>query len=211
VGPLKGGEGQYIVLPEGTREGNLTFDQVKFDIAESELRADKAKAKAKLEAEAGLAKAKTLKDKTLKELFPAPPDSVAGSDTLPRAEETGLFARRGNLVEGLGTAKELAKVAFTLTKEQPLAGPFEVGPGFVFVKLKERKEAEPGEFAKKKDELMSEAAAARAEGVLAEWTMKQCVEAKAAKRIAVNRDILRYDDSTTGAVAYEPCTPPFRF
>jgi peptidyl-prolyl cis-trans isomerase D len=211
VGPMKGAEGQYLVLPEGTREGNLAFDQVKNEIAEGELRSEKAKTRAKAEAEAGLAKAKAAKDKTLKDVFPPPPESVAGADTLPRAEETGLFSRRGNLVEGLGNAPELAKVAFTLTKEQPFAGPFEIAAGFVFVKLKEHKQAEPGEFAKKKDELMAEAASARAEGILAEWTMKRCVEAREAKKITVNPEILRYDDSPTGAVAYQPCTPPFRF
>jgi peptidyl-prolyl cis-trans isomerase D len=211
VGPIKGSEGQYIVLPEGTREGNLTLDQVKSEIAEGELRGEKAKAKAKAEAELGLAKAKAQKDKSLKDLFPPPPEAVAGADTLPRAEETGLFARRGNLVEGLGNAPELAKAAFTLSKDQPFAGPFEISGGYVFAKLKEHKQAEPGEFEKKKSELMSEAAAARAEGVLAEWTQKRCVEARDAKRIVVNPEILRYDDSPAGRVAYEPCTPPFRF
>ena len=211
VGPLKGSEGFYVVLPEASREGTLSFDQVKAEIAENELRVEKAKTKAKAEAELGLAKAKGLKDKSLKDLFPAPPDGVAGSDTLPRAEETGLFARRGNLVEGLGNAPELAKAAFALTTAQPFAGPFDTSSGYVFVKLKERKQAEPGEFDKKKSELMAEAAAARAEGVLAEWTQRRCVEAKEAKKITVNPEILRYDDSPAGRVAYEPCTPPFRF
>jgi peptidyl-prolyl cis-trans isomerase D len=212
VGPVKGTEGYYVVLPEATREGNLSFDQVKAEIAETELRSERAKTKAKAESEVGLAKAKAAPAKTLKDLFPAPPESVVGADTLPRAEETGLFARRGNLVEGLGNAPELAKAAFALTTAQPFAGPFETSGGYVFVKLKERKQAEPGEFEKKKGELMAEAAAARAEGVLAEWTQRRCVEAKEAKKIIVNTDILRYDDSPAGQrVAYEPCTPPFRF
>ena len=211
VGPIKGGEGYYVVQPEGTREGNLTFDQVKGDIAETELRSERAKTKAKAEAELGMTKAKAAKDKTLKELFPAPPEGLAGAETQPRAEETGLFARRGTVVEGLGNAPELAKAAFELKPEQPFAGPFDTSSGYVFVKLKERKQAEPGEFDKKKGELMAEAAATRAEGVLAEWTQRRCVEAKEAKKITVNPEILRYDDSPEGRVAYEPCTPPFRF
>ncbi len=211
VGPIKGTEGFYVALPEGTREGNLTFDQVKADLAETELRAERAKTKARTEAEAGLAKARAAKDKALKDLFPAPAENAPGGDTLPRGEETGLYSRRGSIVEGLGNAPELAKTAFHLTTEQPFAGPYDIASGYVFVKLKEKKQAEPGEFDKKKAELITEAANARAEGVLAEWTQRRCTEAKEAKKISVNPEILRYDDSPTGVVAYEPCTPPFRF
>ena len=208
VGPIKGNEGFYVVLPEASREGNLSFDQVRLDLAESELRTERSKAKAKAEAEAALGKAKAAKDKSLKDLFPAPAETAAHADTAPRAEETGLFARRGQLVEGLGNAPELAKVAFTLTPEQPFAGPFDVSGGFVIVKRKERKQPDMAEFEKKKDELVAEAASARAEGVLAEWTQRRCVEAKQAKKIAVNLQVLRYDESPTGQPAYEPCAPP---
>jgi peptidyl-prolyl cis-trans isomerase D len=211
LGPLKGNEGFYVVLPEATREGNLTFEQVKLELAETELRAERGKAKAKQAAETALAKAKAAKDKSLKDLFPAPAEGAAGADNHPRAEETGLFSRRGAVVEGMGNAPELAKAAFALTTEQPFAGPYEVAGGQVFVKLKERKQADLSEFTKKKGELMAEASANRAEGILAEWTLRRCNEAKAAKKIVVNSEILRYDDSATGAVAYEPCAPPFRF
>jgi peptidyl-prolyl cis-trans isomerase D len=211
VGPLKGNEGYYVVLPEATREGNLSFDQVKLELAETEMRSERGKAKAKQAAEAALAKAKAAKDKSLKDLFPAPAEGAAGADNIPRAEETGLFSRRGAIVEGMGNAPELAKAAFSLTMAEPLAGPFEVAGGQIIVKLKERKEADLAEWSKKKGELMAEASANRAEGVLAEWTLRRCNEAKSAKKIAVNAEILRYDESPTGAVSYEPCAPPFRF
>jgi peptidyl-prolyl cis-trans isomerase D len=211
VGPIKGTEGFYIVVPEATREGNITFDQVKLELAEGELRQERAKAKAKAEAEAALAKAKAAKDKTLKELFPAPPEALAGAESSPRGEETGLFARRGQIVEGLGAAPELAKAAFALETAQPFGGPFEVAGSYVVVKLKERKRADLAEFEKKKASLMQEAAMVRGEEVLSEWTHRRCLEAKEAKRINVNTEILRYDDSAEGRVAYEPCTLPFRF
>jgi peptidyl-prolyl cis-trans isomerase D len=214
VGPMKGNDGFYLVLPEATREGNITFEQVQNDLAETELRQERAKAKAKAEAEAALAKAKApaVKDKTLKDLFPAPTDSGQGTDSTPRAEETGLFARRGTVVEGLGTAPELAKAAFELQTASPLAGPYEVAGSYVIVRLKERKQADLAEFDKKKGELMHDAALMRGEEILAEWTQRRCQEAKEAKRIRVNLDILRYDDMPAEQrVAYEPCTPPFRF
>ena len=214
VGPMKGNDGFYLVLPEASREGNITFEQVKADLAETELRQERAKAKAKGEADAALAKAKApaSKDKTLKDLFPAPADSSHGGELIPRAEETGLFARRGTVVEGIGTAPDLAKAAFEMQPTAPFGGPYEVAGSYVIVRLKERKQPDLAEFDKKKGELMHDAALMRGEEILAEWTQRRCQEAKEAKRIRVNVDVLRYDDSTPSErIAYEPCAPPFRF
>jgi peptidyl-prolyl cis-trans isomerase D len=209
VGPVKGNEGWYIVLPEASREGTLTFDQVKGDLAESELRNDRGKAKAKVEAEAALAKAKAAKDKSLKDLFPAPKDGTPNAENIPKAEETGLFARRGDIVEGFGKAPAMAKAAFSVSTEQPFAGPFDTSSGAVIIKLKEKKSADMAEFEKKKGELVAEASAGRAEGVLVEWTQKRCNERKEQKQILVNNEILRYDDTPQGKVAYEPCVSRF--
>ena len=210
VGPLKASDGFYVVVPEAAREGNITFEQVKLELAEAELRQERAKTKAKIDADAALAKAKAAKDKTLKDLFPAPPEAAAARTDVPHAEETGLFQRRGAVVEGLGTAPELAKAAFTLDPAQPLTGPHEVAGSYVVARLKERKTADTAEFEKKKAELMQQAAMVRGEEILSEWTQRRCMEAKQGKRIQVNTDILRYDDSPEGRVPYEPCTPPFR-
>ena len=114
------------------------------------------------------------------------------------------------MVEGLGTAPELAKAAFTLDAGAAVRGPVEVAGSYVIVRLKERKHPDTAEFEKKKAELMQQAAMVRAEEVLSEWTQRRCVEAKEAKHIQVNPEILRYDDTPEGRVAYEPCTPPFR-
>jgi peptidyl-prolyl cis-trans isomerase D len=212
VGPMKGNDGMYLVLPEASREGNITFEQVRPDLAETELRQERAKAKAKVEADAALVKARAAKDKTLKDLYPAAADASGhGSEGVPRTEETGLYSRRGTIVEGIGMAPELAKAAFELKPGDPLAGPYEVSGSWVIVRLKEKKEPDLAEFDKKKGELLHQAAMVRGEEILAEWTQRRCVEAKEAKRISVNNDILRYDDSPTERVAYEPCTPPFRF
>jgi hypothetical protein len=148
----------------------------------------------------------------LKDLFPAPAEGVQGTETIPRAEETGLFARRGTVVEGIGLAPELSKAAFELQPANPFAGPYEVSGSFVIGRLKERKQPDLAEYDKKKGELMHDAAMVRGEEILAEWTQRRCQEAKEAKRIRVNTDILRYDESTPNErVAYEPCAPPFRF
>jgi peptidyl-prolyl cis-trans isomerase D len=214
VGPMKGNDGFYLVLPEASREGNIGFDQVRLDLAETELRQERAKAKAKTEAEAGLAKARAAKEKTLADLFPAPAEATpaaVATENVPRAEETGLYSRRGTVVEGIGMAPELAKAAFELKPAEPFGGPYEAAGSYVIVRLKEKKEPDLADYEKKKAELMNQAAMVRGEEVLAEWTQRRCVEAKEAKRIRVNTDILRYDDAPNERVAYEPCAPPFRF
>jgi peptidyl-prolyl cis-trans isomerase D len=222
VGPEKGADGFYLVLAEGTREGDLPFEKVRLELAEDQLRQEMARTRAKADADAALAKAKGASGKALKELFPAPSsdkdkdtDKAAGhiklGDEAPQAEETGLFIRRGAVVEGIGTSAELAKAVFGLSKDRPFAGPIEVAGSYVIAKLKERKEPDLAEFEKKKLELMRDAALVKGEEVVMEWALRRCQESREAKRITVNRELLRYDSGTEGVVAYEPCTPPPRF
>jgi peptidyl-prolyl cis-trans isomerase D len=226
IGPEKGADGFYLVLAEGTRQGDLAFETVRLELAEDQLRQEMAKARAKADANAAMAKAKGASGKTLKDLFPAPSDKDKDKDKgkakggsqlgladadAPQAEETGLFIRRGAVVEGIGTSPELAKTVFAVTKDAPLAGPIEVAGSYVIVKLKERKEPDLAEFEKKKLELMRDAALVKGEEVVMEWALRRCQESRDAKRISVNRELLRYESGPEGVVAYEPCTPPPRF
>jgi peptidyl-prolyl cis-trans isomerase D len=219
VGPLRGSEGFVITKVEAAREGEVPFDKAKLELAEEKVREVQANAKAKAAAEAALAKAKEAekqtKGSTLKALFPAASDtdeasaSAAGNAPVPRVEETGLFAlratREGTIVEGVGVSAPLAKAAFGLTADAALAGPFDVAGSLVIVRLKERKDPDLAELDKKMLELQREAELAKSERVLSDWTQARCVEAKKAKQIVVNTDMLRYEDSTE-APAYEPCS-----
>ncbi len=227
VGPLlKGGDGWYLVQPDGTREGDIPFDQVKGELAEDQLRQERAKAKAKADAEAALAMATKTSGKSLKDLFPAPADKKqdpkvetqgplkmvmnTASDT-PQAEETGLFMKRGTIVEGIGNSAELTKAVFDLKTEAPFGGPYEVAGSYVIVKLKERKQPDLADFDKRRMELLHDATMVKGEEVVEEWTQRTCVETKQEKKISVNRELLRYEAGPEGAVAYEPCTPQMRF
>jgi peptidyl-prolyl cis-trans isomerase D len=128
----------------------------------------------------------------------------------PSAEETGLFARRagrdGAIVEGLGVSNALSNAAFALKPGAPLAGPFEIAGSWVIVRLKERKEPDLAEFDKKKLELQRDAELTKATEVLTDWSHDRCLEARNAKRIVINRDVLRYEDSSEPPL-YEPCMP----
>jgi peptidyl-prolyl cis-trans isomerase D len=211
VGPLKGANGLYITKVEGDREGNIPFDKVKLELAEEKVRAEAAGAKAKTRAQVALAAAKVAPTKTLKELFPAPAedkDKAGGAPSAPRAEETGLFSPRGTregaMVEGIGVSNDLAKAAFALTTAAPLAGPYEVAGSWVIVRLKERKDPDVAEFEKKKGDLVRDAELTKWIEVLTDWTHAKCVEARDAKRIFINREELKYEDSGEPAL-YEPC------
>jgi parvulin-like peptidyl-prolyl isomerase len=216
VGPLRGPDGYVITKVEGQRDGSVSFAQAKLELAEQKLREERADAKAKAAAADAVAKLQASPDKSMKDLFPTAandqdeanttPDPAAG----PRVEETGLFSlrasREGAIVEGIGVSTPLAQAAFALTPAAPAAGPFEVGGTFVAVRLKERKDPDLVDFEKRKVELAREAELTKWERVLTDWTTARCQEAKEAKRINVNTDVLKYDDGSEPP-AYEPCAP----
>jgi peptidyl-prolyl cis-trans isomerase D len=225
LGPFKTKDGgASLLVVGGTREGDLPFDKVKLDLADEKIREERSGALAKADAEAALAKAKADEGKTLKELFPpkddkaeakpdAKPSKLAKLPALdadaPRAEETGLFSRRGSrdgaIVEGLGVSNALTKAAFEL-KPGTVAGPFEISGSWVVVRLKERKDPDMAEFEKKKVDLQRDAEMNKWMEVLTDWSHDRCLEARDAKRIQINRDVLRYEDSAEPP-PYEPCMP----
>jgi peptidyl-prolyl cis-trans isomerase D len=209
VGPVKIAGGQALVVPEATREGDIPFEQARLEIAESELRQERSQARAKAGAEAALAKAKAEPSKSLKDLFPAPDsdDRTGKKDTLS-AEETGLYSRRGSTVQGIGPAPTVAKAAFELSSESPFGGPFQELGSIIVVKLKEHQKPDMAEFDKEKQRMADEAAQQKGQSVVMDWARRRCQEAKDAKKIDVNVDLLRYEGGSEGAVAYEPCSPP---
>ena len=209
VGPVKIAGGLALVVPEATREGEISFEQARPEIAESELRQERSQARAKAEAEAALAKAKAQPSKSLKDLYPAPDkDDVAGKNNTLHAEETGLYARRGPTVQGIGPAPSVAKAAFELTGEAPLGGPFKELGSFIVVRLKDRQKPDMAEFEKEEHRMEADAAQQKGQAVVMAWARRRCQEAKEAKKIDVNLDLLRYEGGPESVVAYEPCSPP---
>jgi peptidyl-prolyl cis-trans isomerase D len=211
VGPIKTAAGFVLAVAEGTREGNISYDDAKLELAEAKLREEKSRAQAKSEAEAVLAKLKAAPAKTLKELYPAPEEGKDGAPVAakgPVAEETGLFARRGAMVAGIGKAPVLAKTIFALTQDAPVAGPVEEMGSFIVVQLKEHKQPDLAEFEKNKVGLIEDAAKRKGAMVVMEWALARCREARDAKQIQVNNDLLRYEGGPEGAITYEPCSPP---
>jgi len=218
LGPLKlaAGDGVVLVLVEKTREGDISFEQAKDELAAEGWRKDKAIALAKADADKAMSLAKATPDKAWKDLFPgvdedaaaAKPNAKAKAGTEPpltvKAEETGLFARRGNVVEGIGISAELSNAAFNLKPTAPLAGPFEVADSQLLVRLKERQDPSPADFDKKKLELVRDAELAKGNEVVSAWVQAQCAQAKEKKQIRWNKDVLKYEDNLPPP-PYEPC------
>jgi peptidyl-prolyl cis-trans isomerase D len=229
VGPIKTADGLAVFVVTSKREGTLTFDQVKAELAEEKLKQEKAPALAKQKAEEALAVIKASPDKTLKELFPAPKSGekagekagedegragggTAATDDDPlraRAEETGLFHRRGSMVEAIGDSPALAKAAFDLKPDAPVAGPFDVQGSQVVVRLKERKDPDAKELEVKRPELTREAELVKWSEVLTEFVRSRCLSAKKADKIQVNRHMLKYEEADE-LPAYEVCSAPPR-
>jgi peptidyl-prolyl cis-trans isomerase D len=210
VGPVKTAGGFVLAIAEATREGTIAFDVAKPELAESKLREEKSRAQAKAEADAALAKIKAWPAKSLKDLYPGPEEGEAatGKAKGTYAEETGLFSRHGSTVSGIGKAPALAKAIFALTADEPIAGPVEELGSFIVVKLKERKEPDLAEFEKNRIGLIEDAAKRKGSMVVMEWALERCREAREAKQIEVNTDLLRYEGGPEGAIQYEPCSPP---
>ncbi len=81
-------------------------------------------------------------------------DEVAAAEKIT-VETTGAFTRSGDYVPRIGTAPELKRAGFLLSKDKPVAPQvYVVSSDAVIVVFKERQPADTGAFDKKKDELV---------------------------------------------------------
>ena len=135
VGPSRGTTATSSARSRGSARDTSRSRQAKLELAEQKFR-QSGRRHAKAAAEAALAKAKETPTAGLKTIFPPPSDTQEASAAPPtppppRVEETGLFSLRARpkaaIVEGIGVSSALAKAAFALTNESPLAGPFDDG------------------------------------------------------------------------------------
>ena len=224
IGPERTDRAYEIVLIEDFREGDVGYEQAVGELAEQEYLRDKAKQKAKNDAQAALDRVH--KGEKLEVMFPVKKDDTA-SDKSPEAnfqrilaaqsdepqiKETGLFSRRGEIVQGIGVAKDLARKAFDL-KQDEVAGPFEVASAYVLVQVKEKKEPDDKDFEKRHRELEDEAAHVKWSSAVSSWAKDRCLEVRDAGHIHIADDILAYEGIPTARpgqgpgekAAYVPC------
>jgi peptidyl-prolyl cis-trans isomerase D len=232
--PLKKGDapvvaktdrGFWVARVEDAREGDLSFDQVKKELAEDMLRRDRAGEKAKKDAEAAMAKIKggaklgdlfpkaeeakdeNASDEEQAKAAPKKPAKPAGDPNAPKLRETQMFARHGNSLEDIGVSKDATDQVFDKLKKGETAGPFEIqggGTSYVIVQLEDRKDPDLAAFEKKKDDIARDLEQSKWAMLLGDLARKRCIEAREAGRISVSHEVLGGGEE---AAAYQPCGP----
>ncbi|HWE29707.1 MAG TPA: SurA N-terminal domain-containing protein, partial [Polyangia bacterium] len=122
IGPERTERGWELVEVEAFREGDVPLADAEKEMAADEVKKQKAKDKARAEAQAVMDRVKkgekleailppeatdpneTAEEKQIKALMKKPSEPV-------HLQETGLFSRRGEMIQDIGISKELAKRA----------------------------------------------------------------------------------------------------
>jgi peptidyl-prolyl cis-trans isomerase D len=219
IGPEKTDRGFEMVQVEDFREGDVPLEVAQREMAEDKVREERAKTKAKADAEAVMARVK--KGEKLEAIYPPEKKEQKDENPLaqlsklnepPKLQETALFSRRGDMVQDIGTSKDLAKRAFEM-KPGEIAGPFEASGSWVIVRVKEHKDPDLADFDKRKDELMREYQRNKYAEVLDTWSKQRCVEARDDGKIKVNDEVLSYEgvspSKSLEKSKYEPCSARF--
>jgi len=212
-GVMEGAEavnGYYIVKVVGRRQGDLSLDQAKLEIAEELLRNQESLRLAKTDAEEQIKKARA--GAKLSDLFtpeeeartdeqspasvPAAADKTPASERKPersplKLSKTSMFSRNGkHLVPGIGISPELMKLAFTLKKGEVASQAIQVGELIYLVALDDKREPDAGDWTKRKEELTETAASERARNTLREYSLRRCEAALKSKSLYVNQNAL---------------------
>jgi peptidyl-prolyl cis-trans isomerase D len=216
IGPERSERGLELVKVEGFREGDIALEKARAELAEELFRA--AKGKELAQAGASDAAAKLRAGGKLAELYPKDDSDAAEAQAKTgkvQVEETGMFARKGDSVPGIGSSAELVKKAFTL-KPGEVVGPVDVSGAFIVATLKERKEPDLVEFDKKKDELAAEYGRTKWARLMTEYARHACVTANADGKLKVNQTMIADEPPARRGAApamaaskYEPCKDRF--
>ncbi len=215
VGPERTPRGWELIQVQAFREGDVPVADAEREMAEEEVRRQKAMDKAKAEAQAVLDrvhKGEKLETIVPKET-PNPNESpqerqlkamMAQGGEGVKLQETGLFTRHGDLIQDIGISKDLAKRAFEL-KQGEVAGPFEVTGAWVVVRVKEHRDPDLADFEKRKAELTRQFERVKAGQAVTAWAKARCTAVKNVGDIKVNNDVLEYEGLERAPVRYDPC------
>lgn len=213
--PERGERGVELVKVEGFREGDIPLEKARIELAEELYRAQKGKELALASAQEAVAKLRA--GAKLADLFPKDDSDAAEAQAKGsklQVEETGLFARRGDMVQGIGASLPLVKQAFSVAPGEVL-GPVEMSGSYIVALLKERKEPDLTEFEKKKGELSSTYSFAKFRQSVSSYGRHACTQAYASGKLKVNQAKLSEEGATRRGGApkltsrYEPCKDRF--
>lgn len=218
LGPERSERGFEILKIEGFREGDISLGQARLELAEELYKTATGKDLAQKGASEAVEKVKA--GGKLAELFPKAEGAspVAAAPGAPAAEETGLFSRRGALIQGIGENEAMAKALWKL-KVGELIGPTDVAGSFIVAVVKERKEPDLADFDKRKDEILSDYARTKWAHYLSDFTHSACTTAQSAGKLRINSELVASEAASAAAAKglppglekllgnrkYEPC------
>jgi parvulin-like peptidyl-prolyl isomerase len=234
-GVIEGQERLTIVKVLDRRQGDLTLEQAQQEIAEDLYRNEQSVSIARAEAESFLRRAKA--GEKLADMFTAdetkPEDDVEKKDEekkddAKKDEEkkdeakgprsplkltaTALFSRSGRyLVPGVGISEELTAAAFKMKKGEVGSKPYVVGQMVYLVACKDRKDPDLAEWAKRKDDLMEDAAVQKWSRQVRDYAYARCQSALQKKSLQINSRVMvspgYVPDKKEGALpSYTPCS-----
>jgi len=174
------------------------LDEVRQQIAQELVKAQKAKELARQKAEEALAQLRSGKE--LKELFPEKKSSAGQFDfssfTTPQTADTEVFHPSGGYVPGIGQAPKLSAAVFALTQPGALPpAPIEEGDTWYVFKLKSRERADPAKLDAAEMKTLRERLVQQKQNELySKWI--EALRKKA--RIVENQNVLAYDTGGRG-------------
>ena len=183
----------FLKAEEERAERTQPFDEVKKQIAQELVKADKAKDLARQKAEETLAQVKG--GKAIADLFPAkktePGQFDFSSFTTPQSAETESFHPMGGYLPGIGQAPKLSAAVFALTAPGATPEkPVEEGDTWYVFKLKSRERADTSKLDAAETKTLRERLEQQKQGELyTAWI--ENLRKKA--RIVENESVLSYD------------------
>jgi peptidyl-prolyl cis-trans isomerase D len=167
-----------------------TLEEVTDEIARELTQADRAGEVAKTRAQALYDQVKA--GTSIADVATAAAEKI-GADLVPlKAEETGSFSQGSGFIPKIGLNKEFAKMAWTLTTEEPLAtGPYELEDGWLIYRVKERTEPTKDEFEEEKQSSQARLIYQKSSDVMERWS--EYIRSKAS--VQIHPAATSYDNS----------------
>jgi peptidyl-prolyl cis-trans isomerase D len=199
-------DGYFIVQLVDAREGDLAFDAVKHDLAETALLDERARAAAKADAEKALAAAKA--GTPLDKQFPADgAETPSAPGAKPRLQKGTDIGRIGGYVAGIGTSKELVTALFDKLQVGELAPEvFEVSGDYFVVRLTARDEPDMKKFQEEKARLTAQMQQYKAFSAVMAYQAQRCNEARERGEIDFDPSFVQYPEAEDAVpTSYVPC------
>jgi peptidyl-prolyl cis-trans isomerase D len=198
--------GYHIVMLVDTREGDLTYDMVKGELAEVAAREEKTGALAKADADKAYAAAKA--GTALDKLFP----DENKTKNKPHLQKGNDVARITAYVPGIGKAPEVMTALFDELKPGEL-GPkvYEVEKDYFIVRLTKHVEPDMAKYEADKVKIAAQMASQKSEEIRESWEAERCKEVAQKNLIQVEPSFADYEnaaadkDKTKKSPTYAPC------